>query len=606
MNYLDLFHGIGGFALGAYWAGMKFEHHYCSDIEPWCQELYAKRFPGSIQLGDITKIDATKLPTGDWIITGGFPCQDISIAGKGAGIHGERSGLWFEYWRLINDLRPRFAIMENVGMLVHRGLREVLGSLAEIGYDAEWQDIRASDVGAPHRRERIWIVAYPSSESATGHAFGAQSAYAVFRDGGEVADTSSNRQQWSGSGSATQEGLQPRSEHTGELESRPEGCGEDVADTDDSGSRASRCSLDGAGASLIEGRSGEPQFEFGRRGEVADTSVQGLEGEEPAGCRSGEPGLSSECRTLENSGGSRSRGKSEKIKTDRGRGTWRDESAFRQAYREDGANRIDTAGGIEGWSGQWWSTECRICRMVDELSERMDGNGLTNKPGCDNGLLSQGVLDGKAEKRRTKDTLSQLREGVGEENIQRSSRGLIGIQETEILQPGVYVKSDDTKASDTIGVPGESKKTIRLSLRDMRDGPELAVSSCEQGCIGQPPGKRANALCELPFKMALAEWENISEEIKLVLLNLRRACSEIRYVPETLSETEEIWRSFNDEEKDWIALRVSSGSPWCHEWPMTGRLTAKQARRVDRLRGLGNAIVPQIAKILFRQIIKNA
>ena len=160
MNYLDLFHGIGGFALGAYWAGMKFEHHYCSDIEPWCQELYAKRFPDSIQLGDITKIDAKDLPAGDWIITGGFPCQDISIAGKGAGIHGERSGLWFEYWRLIRDLRPRFAIMENVGMLVHRGLREVLGSLAEIGYDAEWQDIRASDVGAPHRRERIWIVAY--------------------------------------------------------------------------------------------------------------------------------------------------------------------------------------------------------------------------------------------------------------------------------------------------------------------------------------------------------------------------------------------------------------------------------------------------------------
>ena len=159
-NYLDLFHGIGGFALGAYWAGMKFENHYCSDIEPWCQKLYAKRFPDSIQLGDITKIDTSTLPKGEWIITGGFPCQDISITGKGAGIHGERSGLWFEYWRLINDLRPRYAIMENVGMLVHRGLREVLGSLAEIGYDAEWQDIRASDVGAPHRRERIWIVAY--------------------------------------------------------------------------------------------------------------------------------------------------------------------------------------------------------------------------------------------------------------------------------------------------------------------------------------------------------------------------------------------------------------------------------------------------------------
>jgi len=256
MNYLDLFHGIGGFALGAYWAGMKFEHHYCSDIEPWCQELYAKRFPDSIQLGDITKIDTSQLPAGDWIITGGFPCQDISIAGKGAGIHGERSGLWFEYWRLINDLRPRFAIMENVGMLVHRGLREVLGSLSEIGYNAEWQDIRASDVGAPHRRERIWIVAYPEhdgrnktkkprkycrneSEKQAGaqHIVDEFEGIDLLRGKGftgkteDVAYPASDRRQWPGSGSATQEGLQPRSEHTGELESRPEGCGEDVADT---------------------------------------------------------------------------------------------------------------------------------------------------------------------------------------------------------------------------------------------------------------------------------------------------------------------------------------------------------------------------------------
>jgi len=165
MNYLDLFHGIGGFALGAYWAGMKFENHYCSDIEPYCQQLYKLRFPDSVQLGDITKIQTEDLPNGEWILSGGFPCQDISIAGKGAGLDGERSGLWFEYWRLIRDLRPRYAIMENVGALTFRGLDRVLGSLAEIGYNAEWQDIRASDLGAPHKRERIWIIAYPDSRS---------------------------------------------------------------------------------------------------------------------------------------------------------------------------------------------------------------------------------------------------------------------------------------------------------------------------------------------------------------------------------------------------------------------------------------------------------
>jgi DNA (cytosine-5)-methyltransferase 1 len=190
VNYLDLFSGIGGFALGAYNAGWRFERHYFSEIDPWCCRLYARRFPDAVPLGDIREIDGKALvadaersgspcngreqqpsgaqsqPVNDhsekgWIITGGFPCQDISVAGKGAGITGLRSGLWFEYARLIGEIRPRYAIMENVGVLTRRGLDRVLGSLAEIGYDAEWSDIRASDVGAPHRRERIWIVAYP-------------------------------------------------------------------------------------------------------------------------------------------------------------------------------------------------------------------------------------------------------------------------------------------------------------------------------------------------------------------------------------------------------------------------------------------------------------
>lgn len=168
MNYIDLFSGIGGFALGAYWAGVRFEKHYFSEIDKYCIELYSKRFPSAIQLGDITNIKPEDLPESDWIITGGFPCQDISIAGKGEGIKGERSGLWFAMFDVIRILRPRFAIIENVGAITHRGLDTVLGCLAEIGYDAEWQNIRASDMGAPHRRERIWIVAYPESSRENG------------------------------------------------------------------------------------------------------------------------------------------------------------------------------------------------------------------------------------------------------------------------------------------------------------------------------------------------------------------------------------------------------------------------------------------------------
>jgi len=197
--FLDLFSGIGGFSLAAEWAGMKFDRHYFSEVDDYAIKVYRKRFTDAIPLGDICKIEGhalvadaertrgksreihvgnfnaafsdrqtdTRKSSGQtWIIAGGFPCQDISVAGKGAGLDGTRSGLWFEYARLIGEIRPRYAIMENVGALTHRGLDRVLGSLAEIGYDAEWQDIRASDVGAPHRRERIWIVAYPSGARA--------------------------------------------------------------------------------------------------------------------------------------------------------------------------------------------------------------------------------------------------------------------------------------------------------------------------------------------------------------------------------------------------------------------------------------------------------
>lgn len=170
MNFLDLFSGIGGFRLGAQWAGMNFENEFHSDIEEYPNKVYAKHFPNSIQLGDVAKINGHQLKKqygNEWIITGGFPCQDISIAGKGAGLSGSRSGLWFEMQRIIGELRPRYAIMENVPALTFRGLDRVLGSLADIGYDAEWTVISARDIGAPHLRKRIWIIVYPSKQQST-------------------------------------------------------------------------------------------------------------------------------------------------------------------------------------------------------------------------------------------------------------------------------------------------------------------------------------------------------------------------------------------------------------------------------------------------------
>jgi DNA (cytosine-5)-methyltransferase 1 len=99
------------------------------------------------------------------VVSGGFPCQDISAAGKGAGIDGERSGLWGEMARIIGEVQPRFVFVENSPMLTNRGLGKVLGDLAEMGFDAEWGCISAADVGANHERERIWILATNTSDN---------------------------------------------------------------------------------------------------------------------------------------------------------------------------------------------------------------------------------------------------------------------------------------------------------------------------------------------------------------------------------------------------------------------------------------------------------
>jgi DNA (cytosine-5)-methyltransferase 1 len=160
MNVLDLFSGIGGFSLGLERAGMR-TVAFC-EIDPFCRRVLAKHWPSVPCFPDITKLRGADVGSVD-VICGGFPCQDISVAGKGAGLAGERSGLWSEYARIVGELRPRFVIVENVSALLARGIDRVLGDLAALGYDAEWHCIPASAVGAPHRRDRLWIIAYADS-----------------------------------------------------------------------------------------------------------------------------------------------------------------------------------------------------------------------------------------------------------------------------------------------------------------------------------------------------------------------------------------------------------------------------------------------------------
>lgn len=161
MRIGSLFSGIGGLELGV-------EHatggHVVWQVErePFCRAVLAKHWPHAVRFDDVCTV-GSELAAVD-VVCGGFPCQDVSLAGKRAGFGGERSSLWREYQRIIDLLRPRFVFVENVpGLVSSRGgwdFAEVLGDLASLGYDARWDRFRAADVGAPHRRERVFLLAY--------------------------------------------------------------------------------------------------------------------------------------------------------------------------------------------------------------------------------------------------------------------------------------------------------------------------------------------------------------------------------------------------------------------------------------------------------------
>lgn len=169
LTHGSLFSGIGGFELGAQYAGI--ETIWNCEINEFNRSILKKHFPNTKQYTDIHKIKNTKYVD---IISGGFPYQDISIAnvskknldehGKSIGIKGKRSGLWVEMWRVISQVRPKYVIIENSPMLLIRGFEHVVSDLSKIGYICEWQCLQAAQFGYNHKRERIYCIAYPNEK----------------------------------------------------------------------------------------------------------------------------------------------------------------------------------------------------------------------------------------------------------------------------------------------------------------------------------------------------------------------------------------------------------------------------------------------------------
>ena len=199
LKVLDLFSGIGGFSLGLERTG-GFETVAFCEIEKFPQKVLAKHWPGVPIYEDVKELTAERLirdgirPT---VITGGFPCQDISVAGNQKGMgEGTRSGLWSECARLLGEIRPKYAIFENVTALISgesgRWFEQVLWDISAVGYDAEWHCIPASELGAHHHRDRVWIVAYPQGKRLQGIDIGGISRRGGEKDGRPNKPTGAN------------------------------------------------------------------------------------------------------------------------------------------------------------------------------------------------------------------------------------------------------------------------------------------------------------------------------------------------------------------------------------------------------------------------------
>ena len=191
MNELALFAGSGGGILGGHLLGWR--TIAAVEIEDYPRRVLLQRqadglLPRFPIWDDICTFDGHPWRGKVDVISGGFPCQDISAAGKGDGLDGERSGLWTHMARVVSEVRPPFVFVENSPMLTTRGGTRVIADLTQMGYDTRWTVMGAADIGAPHQRDRMWIVAYPSS-------FGSETGLADTQ-GGQERDT--NKSQYSG------------------------------------------------------------------------------------------------------------------------------------------------------------------------------------------------------------------------------------------------------------------------------------------------------------------------------------------------------------------------------------------------------------------------
>jgi DNA (cytosine-5)-methyltransferase 1 len=191
MRIGSLFSGVGGLDLGLEWAGVG-ETVWQVEKDEYARSVLARHWPDARRFDDIRTVGSHNLSNVD-VLCGGFPCPDISYAGKGAGLAGERSGLWFEYARIIRELRPEYIVVENVSALRTRGLDAVTSEISALGYDMWWDCIPASSIGAPQQRDRLFIVAWRRMADADGQGLQGFGSEHRLREAGSAEQSSGSR-----------------------------------------------------------------------------------------------------------------------------------------------------------------------------------------------------------------------------------------------------------------------------------------------------------------------------------------------------------------------------------------------------------------------------
>jgi DNA (cytosine-5)-methyltransferase 1 len=347
LNELALFAGAGGGILGGKLLGWR---TVCAvEWEPYpASVLVARQNDGLLPpfpiWDDVQTFDGKPWRGIVDVVSGGFPCQDISAAGKGAGIDGERSGMWGHMARIIGEVRPRYVFVENSPMLVTRGLERVLGDLTVLGYDTKWTVMGAADVGANHKRDRIWIKAHLPNSNSISHAMRGNSQDYAER----VARGYEPRGSISDSRSGCQDGARKSSQ---------------LAHSSQAGEQW-KCSIqtDGCSGGIFGQDNAENAKESTNVGDVqelAQSQRKGLEGQwsQPRQQEVAQPGDSGTLAHTQNS-----------------RDVWRQ---WQLGFAEQ---KHHSGGGSTNGSREWWEAEPNVGRVANGVAARVDrlkaiGNG---------------------------------------------------------------------------------------------------------------------------------------------------------------------------------------------------------------------------------------